>query len=198
MEKCNWCLKTENYIDYHDNEWGIPCKDDYKLFELLCLESFQAGLSWITILNKRKNFREAFDNFNFKLIANYKQDKIDQLLENKGIIRNKLKINACINNAKAYIKIIEDYGSFANYIWAFVNFKPIHNNFSNIEEIPSSTELSDKISTNLKKKGFKFIGTTTIYSFIQASGMVNDHLISCPSHSMVKKLSIDFNIQTQK
>ena len=181
MEKhrCGWCVGDDLYEAYHDEEWGTPVKDDNLLFEFLILETFQAGLSWITILRKRENFRKAFDNFDYKKIANYKQDKIDALLQDAGIIRNKLKVNSAITNAVAYIKIQKEFGSFSAYIWSFVNNKPIKNALINYKEAPANTPLSDAISKDLKKRGFKFVGSTVVYAFMQATGMVNDHEISC-------------------
>ena len=185
--RCTWCEKSELYKNYHDNEWGVPVYDDSTLFEFLILETFQAGLSWITILNKRENFRIAFDNFDYKKIAKYDDLKFNELIANAGIIRNKLKIKSAISNARAFIKIQEEFDSFSKYIWSFTNGKPIQNNFKNIEEIPSSTPLSDTISKDLKKRGFKFVGSTIVYAHMQATGMVNDHVISCFRHKEVKK-----------
>lgn len=181
MEKhrCGWCLGDSTYIAYHDTEWGVPVKDDDTLFEFLILETFQAGLSWITILRKRENFRNAFDNFDYKKIVNYDQNKIDSLLEDAGIIRNKLKINATITNAKAFMEVQKEFGSFSNYIWNFANGKPIKNKVNNYKETPPTTELSDTISKDLKKRGFKFVGSTVIYAHMQATGMVNDHEADC-------------------
>jgi DNA-3-methyladenine glycosylase I len=177
--KCGWCLGDTLYEAYHDLEWGVPVYDDNTLFEFLILETFQAGLSWITILRKRENFRKAFDNFNYKKIANYQQNKKDELLENAGIVRNKLKINATISNAQAFIKIQEEFGTFSKYIWGFVDEKPIKNTLKNYKQAPANTPLSDAISKDLKKRGFKFVGSTVIYAHMQATGMVNDHEISC-------------------
>jgi DNA-3-methyladenine glycosylase I len=181
MEKhrCGWCLGDPIYEAYHDTEWGVPVKDDETLFEFLILETFQAGLSWITILRKRENFREAFDNFNYKKIASYDQKKIDSLLQDAGIVRNKLKINATITNAKAFMDIQKEFGSFSKYIWNFTDGKPIKNKVKNYKEGPSKTELSDALSQNLKKRGFKFVGSTVIYAHMQATGMVNDHEVHC-------------------
>lgn len=177
--RCAWCKDDALYQKYHDEEWGVPVYDDDTLFEFLILETFQAGLSWITVLRKRENFRKAFDNFNYKKIATYNQVKIDSLLQNAGIIRNKLKVKATITNAQAFIKIQEEFGSFSNYIWGFVNGKPIKNNFKTLAEVPANTPLSDTISKDLKKRGFKFVGTTVVYAHMQATGMVNDHLTNC-------------------
>ncbi|MRI01889.1 DNA-3-methyladenine glycosylase I [Kriegella sp. EG-1] len=177
--RCGWCIGDKLYEDYHDNEWGTPIKDDDTLFEFLILETFQAGLSWITILRKRENFRKAFDLFNYKKIAQYDQSKKDLLLQNAGIIRNKLKVNATITNAQLFIKIQEEFGSFSTYIWSFVNNKPIKNKVKNYKDAPSNTNLSDTISKDLKKRGFKFVGSTVVYAFMQAIGMINDHETKC-------------------
>jgi DNA-3-methyladenine glycosylase I len=181
MEKhrCGWCLGDDLYETYHDEEWGVPIYDDAKLFEFLILETFQAGLSWITVLRKRENFRKAFDNFDYTIVAHYNQTKIDSLLQDSGIIRNKLKILATITNAQAFMKIQDEFGSFSRYIWAFVDRKPIKNNFKSINQLPANTPLSDTISKDLKKRGFKFVGSTVIYAHMQATGMVNDHEINC-------------------
>ncbi len=183
--RCGWCVGDPLYEAYHDEEWGVPVYDDETLFEFLILETFQAGLSWITVLKKRKNFKKAFDNFDYKKIVNYKQNKIDTLLLDTGIIRNKLKVNATVSNAKAFIKIQEEFGNFSKYIWGFVNGKPINNEFKSLSDIPANTPLSDVISKDLKKRGFKFVGTTVIYAHMQATGMVNDHEINCFRHKEV-------------
>jgi len=177
--RCAWCLGSERYIKYHDEEWGVPVKDDNKLFEFLILETFQAGLSWITVLNKRENFRKAFDNFDYHKIANYDQEKIDSLLLDAGIIRNKLKIKATVSNARAFIDTQEAFGTFSNYIWGFVNHTPVRNSYNDDTQIPAKTALSDKISADLKSRGFKFVGSTVVYAHMQATGMVNDHLTTC-------------------
>lgn len=180
MKRCSWVSPDNKlYKDYHDNEWGMPLHNDRKLFELIILEGAQAGLSWLTILKKRENYREAFDNFNIKKVASYKEDKIEELLQNEGIIRNKLKIRSAIRNAKIFIEIQKEFGSFDKYIWAFVNNKPIKNEWKTWQEIPASTELSDTISKDLKKRGMNFVGSTIIYAYMQAIGMVNDHEITC-------------------
>jgi len=181
MEKhrCGWCAGDELYESYHDEEWGVPVKDDSTLFEFLMLETFQAGLSWITVLRKRENFKKAFDNFDYKKIARYDQTKKDELLENAGIIRNKLKVNATVTNAQAYLEIQKEFGSFSKYIWAFVNGKPIKNSFKDYRDAPANTPLSDTISKDLKKRGFKFVGSTVVYAHMQATGMVNDHETAC-------------------
>ncbi|TJY37991.1 DNA-3-methyladenine glycosylase I [Pontimicrobium aquaticum] len=177
--KCGWCVGDTLYEAYHDKEWGVPVYDDATLFEFLILETFQAGLSWITILRKRENFRLAFDDFDYKKIVCYNQEKIDLLLQDAGIIRNKLKINATITNAQAFMKIQDEFGSFSSYIWKFTNGKPIKNNLVNYKNAPANTTLSDTISKDLKKRGFKFVGSTVVYAHMQATGMVNDHEVSC-------------------
>lgn len=181
MEKhrCGWCKGNDLYEAYHDLEWGVPVKDDDTLFEFLILETFQAGLSWITILKKRENFRKAFDHFDYKKIATYDQTKKDILLQDAGIIRNKLKVNATVNNAQAFIEVQKEFGSFSTYIWGFVDGKPIKNSIANYKDGPANTELSDQISKDLKKRGFKFVGSTVIYAHMQATGMVNDHEVTC-------------------
>ncbi len=181
MEKkrCSWCGNDPLYMAYHDEEWGVPVYDDDTLFEFLILETFQAGLSWITILKKRENFRKAFDNFDYKKIANYSEEKEESLRQDAGIIRNKLKIKATITNAQAFMKVQEEFGSFSTYIWSFVDGKPIVNTFKSLSEVPANTPLSDAISKNLKKRGFKFVGSTVIYAHMQATGMVNDHVEEC-------------------
>lgn len=177
--KCSWCEGEALYEAYHDNEWGAPVYDDATLFEFLILETFQAGLSWITVLRKRENFRKAFDNFDYKKIANYNQDKIDELLLDSGIIRNKLKIKATITNAQSFIKIQVEFGSFSKYIWDFVDGKPIKNKHMSMQDVPSTTVISDVLSKDLKKRGFKFVGPTVVYAHMQATGMVNDHVTDC-------------------
>ncbi|MCF6214307.1 MAG: DNA-3-methyladenine glycosylase I [Flavobacteriaceae bacterium] len=179
INRCSWCEKDPLYMSYHDNEWGTPVYDDAKLFEFLILETFQAGLSWITVLRKRENFRKAFDNFDCQKIANYNEQKFESLMQNAGIIRNKLKIKATISNAKAFIEIQDKFGSFAKYIWQFTNGKPIVNKRKSLSEIPATTVLSDKLSKDLKKRSFKFVGSTVIYAHMQATGMVNDHVTNC-------------------
>ncbi|MBA0882537.1 DNA-3-methyladenine glycosylase I [Flavobacterium undicola] len=177
--RCAWCEKDDLYRKYHDEEWGKPVYDDATLFEFLILETFQAGLSWYTILAKRENFRSAFDNFNYKKIADYQEDKIQELLLDAGIIRNKLKVYSAISNAIAFMKVQEEFGSFSKYIWGFVDGKPIDNKLQSLKDIPATTPLSDAISKDLKKRGFKFVGSTVVYAHMQATGMVNDHIQSC-------------------
>jgi DNA-3-methyladenine glycosylase I len=177
--RCAWCEKDDLYRDYHDNEWGKPVYDDAKLFEFLILETFQAGLSWHMILKKRDTFRSAFDNFNYKKIAQYQEEKVQELLLDAGIIRNQLKIRATISNAIAFMKVQEEFESFSKYIWNFTNGIPIENNRKSLSEIPATTPLSDAISKDLKKRGFKFVGSTVVYAHMQATGMVNDHIVDC-------------------
>lgn len=178
-KRCSWCEKDDLYRNYHDEEWGKPVYEDAKLFEFLILETFQAGLSWHTILKKRESFRKAFNNFDYKIIANYSEDKIQELMLDAGIIRNQLKIRSAVSNANAFMKVQKEFGSFSKYIWGFVNGKPIDNNPKTHEEIPATTPLSDAISKDLKKRGFKFVGSTVIYAQMQATGMVNDHVVDC-------------------
>lgn len=190
LTRCPWPKDDELMIKYHDEEWGVPVHNDRKLFEFLLLEGFQAGLSWRTILHKRKNFRKAFDNFDFNKIEEYDKRKINSLMKDECIIRNKLKIQAAVTNAKAFIQIRKEFGTFDKYIWSFVNYKPIINKFKSLEELPARTELSDKISDDLKKRGFKFVGSTVIYAHMQATGMVNDHLVSCYRHKKLNRKTL--------
>ena len=179
QQRCFWVTDSKLYEDYHDKEWGQPVFDDATLFEFLILETFQAGLSWITILNKRENFRKAFDNFDYIKIATYPESKLQSLLIDTGIIRNKLKIRSAIHNAQVFMKVQQEFGSFSKFIWSYVNEIPIHNKFQKRTEVPATTVLSDTISKDLKKRGFKFVGSTVIYAYMQAVGMVNDHTIDC-------------------
>ncbi|WAA13489.1 DNA-3-methyladenine glycosylase I [Fervidibacillus halotolerans] len=182
MNRCSWVTSDPLYIDYHDQEWGNPVFSDQKLFELLLLESAQAGLSWITILKKRESYRKAFDQFDPEKIAQYNEDKIRQLLLNPGIVRNEKKIRSAIQNAKAFLKIQQQFGTFSNYLWNFVDGKPIVNHWESFNQVPTETELSKKISKDLKSRGFSFVGPTIIYSYLQAIGIVNDHEITCFRH----------------
>lgn len=177
--RCGWCSLSDLYKKYHDEEWGVPVYGDQKLFEFLILETFQAGLSWITILRKRENFKLAFNDFDYKKVALYTEDKIQELLQDAGIIRNQLKIRATVSNALAFMKVQDEFGSFSNYIWAFTNGQPIQNNRKSLKEVPATTPLSDKISKDLKKRGFKFVGSTVVYAHMQATGMVDDHVADC-------------------
>jgi len=178
-QRCFWVSDSKLYQEYHDKEWGQPVFDDATLFEFLILETFQAGLSWITILNKRENFRKAFDNFDYQKIATYPESKYESLLKDVGIIRNKLKIRSAIHNAQLFLEVQQEFGSFSKFIWAYVAGKPILNKFQKKAEIPITTLLSDRISKDLKKRGFKFVGSTVIYAYLQAVGMVNDHTKDC-------------------
>lgn len=186
LNRCHWCLGDPLYQKYHDTEWGKPVTNDKQLFEFLFLECFQAGLSWITILRKREHFRTAFDHFDYQTIAQYNTEKVKVLLQNPNIVRNKLKIQASITNAQNFIKIQQQYGSFSAYIWAFVKHKPIVNYFENAKQVPAFTPLAEIISKDLKKRGFKFVGSTIIYAFMQATGMVNDHITSCFRHAQLQ------------
>ena len=178
-QRCAWCEKDDLYRNYHDNEWGKPVYDDETIFEFLILETFQAGLSWYTVLAKRENFRKAFDNFDLIKIANYSEDKMAELAEDAGIIRNKLKIKATVTNAQAFIKVQEEFGTFSKYIWGFVDGKPIDNHPKTLSEVKATTPISDALSKDLKKRGFKFVGSTVMYAHMQATGMVNDHVMDC-------------------
>jgi DNA-3-methyladenine glycosylase I len=187
-KRCEWCLSNDLMIEYHDKEWGVPLHDDNKIFEYLLLDAFQAGLSWSTIINKRKNFAKAFDGFDIMKISRYRDGKIKKLLNNAGIIRNRLKIHAAVSNAKAFLKIQKEFGSFDKYIWRFVNGRPIVNKWKRLKDLPASGGESDAMSEDLKKRGFKFVGTTICYAFMQAAGMVNDHLIGCFRYKELKRL----------
>ena len=181
--RCAWAGNDPYLSEYHDNEWGDPVHDDRKLFEFLVLDAFQAGLSWLTILKKRDNFRKAFDNFEYKIIAQYEEDKVYDLMNDKGIIRNKLKIKATISNAKAFVKVQAEFDSFDKYIWQFVNHKTIVNHWDSWKETPVTSKESDAMSKDLKKCGFKFVGSTICYAFMQAAGLVNDHETGCYLHN---------------
>lgn len=185
MKRCDWAEHNLLEQEYHDTEWGKPVHDDRKLFELLILEGKQAGLSWATILLKRETLREAFDSFDPSTLIAYNEDKMEKLLQNKGIIRNKQKIKAVINNAKAYFTLCEKYGSLDHFLWSHVDFKPIVNHWNQLSEVPASSAISDSISKELKKLGFQFVGTTTIYALMQSIGMVNDHLTYCDFYNRV-------------
>lgn len=180
MNKCPWCGNDELYVKYHDEEWGVPVHDDSKHFEFLVLESAQAGLNWrMTILRKRKNYRKAYDDFDVNKVADYDDTKVEELMQNAGIIRNRRKIEASVNNAKRFLEIQKEFGSFDNYIWRFVDNKAVKNQWNDITEVPATSELSDKVSKDLKNRGFKFLGSTIIYAHLQATGLINDHLIGC-------------------
>lgn len=184
-DRCFWVSDSQLYRDYHDNEWGEPVFDDQTLFEFLILETFQAGLSWITILNKRENFRKAFDNFDYQKIAKYPESKYASLLQDAGIVRHKLKIRSAITNAQLFMEVQKEFGSFSTFIWSYVAGKPIINNSHKREYVPATTALSDKIAKDLKKRGFKFVGSTVIYAFMQAVGLVNDHSVGCYKYPKV-------------
>jgi DNA-3-methyladenine glycosylase I len=179
MDRCPWPGDDSLYIKYHDEEWGVPVHDDRKQFEFLVLESAQAGLSWITILRKRENYRKAYEGFDPVRIADFDEKKVEELLQNSGIIRNRRKIEASINNAKMFLNIVDELGSFDKYIWSFVDYRPVVNSWNSITEVPATTELSDRVSSDLKKRGFKFLGSTIVYSHLQATGLINDHLTDC-------------------
>jgi DNA-3-methyladenine glycosylase I len=187
-KRCQWCEVNDRMIAYHDEEWGVPVHDDRKLFEFMLLDAFQAGLSWSTILDKRQNFKAAFDNFDPEKIARYDKRKVARLLRDAGIVRNRLKIEAAINNARAFLKVKKEFETFDKFIWRFVGGRPRQNRFRTQRQIPPSTRQSDAMSRELKKRGFKFVGSTICYAFMQAAGMVNDHVISCFRHPIVRKL----------
>lgn len=189
IKRCKWADFNDAMRKYHDEEWGTPVHDDQILFEFLVLEGAQAGLSWNTILNKRENFRKAFDDFDYEKIAKYNFEKIEKLLNNPGLIRNRLKINSVISNAIAFLEIQEEFGTFDKYIWDFVDHIPIDNKFKTLEDLPAKTKTSELISKDLKKRGFKFVGPTIIYSFMQAVGIVNDHTSDCFRYNEIKKLA---------
>lgn len=185
--RCEWCGTDPLYVKYHDEEWGVPVHDDKKHFEMIILDGAQAGLSWLTVLRKRENYRKAFSDFDPAKVARYTEKKIEKLLNNPGIIRNKLKINSAITNARAFLKVQEEFGSFDKYIWQFVNYKPIINKWKSIDELPATSKESDAMSKDMKKRGFKFVGSTICYAYMQAAGMVNDHIVSCFRYKEVMK-----------
>jgi DNA-3-methyladenine glycosylase I len=184
--RCPWCGTDPLYVRYHDEEWGVPVHDDQMLFEFLTLETFQAGLSWITVLRKRENFRMAFAGFDVGRVAAFSERDVERLMTDAGIIRNGAKIRAAISNALAFIAVQKEFGTFDRYIWGFVDGRPINNQHRELRDLPARTELSDRISADLKKRGFKFVGSTVVYAHMQATGMVNDHLIGCPRHAQVQ------------
>ena len=188
MKRCDWANTNPLETEHHDEEWGVPIHDDRLLFEMIILEGAQAGLSWATILQKRNGYLKAFDNFDARKISKFSDKKIQELLQNSGIVRNKLKINATVENAKRFLEIQNEYGSFDSFVWSFVGGKPINNAWKKISDVPTRSPESDEMSKGFKKKGFKFIGSTICYAYMQAVGMVNDHLVSCFRHSEVKKL----------
>ena len=179
IKRCNWSVSDPIYIKYHDKEWGVPVHNDRKLFEMIVLDGAQAGLSWLTILKKRENYRKAFDNFNVKKVAKYDKRKVAQLLKNDGIVRNKLKVESAVTNAKAFLKVKEEFGTFDKYIWKFVNGKTKVNSWKELKQIPATSPESDEMSKDLKSRGFKFVGSTICYAFMQAAGIVNDHTVDC-------------------
>jgi len=186
--RCPWCLGFEDYVEYHDEEWGVPVFDDQKQFEFLVLESAQAGLSWSTILKKRAGYRKAFTEFDYTIVADLPDGYVQELLLDTGIIRNEMKIRAAINNAKRFIEIQASHGSFKNYIWDFVDGKPVQNQWRSLSEVPATTQVSDKLAKDMKSKGFKFLGSTILYAHMQATGLVNDHLVDCFRYEEVKSL----------
>ena len=186
--RCEWCGDDPLYVRYHDREWGVPVRSDRKLFEFLILEGAQAGLSWLTVLKKRPAYRKAFDNFDFNKVAQYKESKIKSLLNDAGIIRNRLKIRSTVQNARAFIDVRKEFGTFSRYIWAFVDGKPVQNRWKNMKCLPSRTAISDKISKDLKRRGFSFVGSTIIYAHMQATGMVNDHVTGCFRYRDIREL----------
>lgn len=188
LERCDWANGKEIYEKYHDEEWGVPLHDDAQLFEFLTLEAFQAGLSWLTILNKRRNFEKAFADFDYEKVAQFDEKDFSVLVNDAGIVRNRMKISAAINNAARFIEIRKEFGSFDKYIWGFVGGKALQNNFKEMSSVPAKTELSDKISQDLKDRGFKFVGSTIVYAHMQATGMVNDHITSCFRHDAVASI----------
>jgi DNA-3-methyladenine glycosylase I len=187
--RCHWCLSFEDYIKYHDEEWGVPSYSDQVHFEFLVLESAQAGLSWSTILKKRQGYRKAFADFDYRVVAEFPESYVQELMQDAGIIRNALKIKAAINNAERFIEVQNEFGSFSDYIWGFVGGKPIQNDYKLTTEVPATTEASDKLAKDLKKRGFKFLGSTTIYAHMQATGLVNDHMPHCFRYEEVQRLA---------
>ena len=188
QERCPWCGEDPLYQHYHDTEWGVPLHDDRSLFEFLTLEGAQAGLSWITILRKRDNYRAAFDNFDATKIARYTARKVDKLLQDPGIVRNRLKVESTVSNARAFLETQAAFGSFDRYLWDFVDGQPIVNRFTSLKQVPASTPLAEKLSKDLKKRGFRFVGPTIVYAHMQATGMVNDHLVGCHRHKVCAAL----------
>lgn len=187
--RCQWCLGFEDYVKYHDTEWGVPVYSDEVHFEFLVLESAQAGLSWATILKKREGYRKAFADFDYRVVAEFPESHVQELMQDAGIIRNALKIKAAINNAERFMEVQQEFGSFSNYIWGFVGGKPIQNDYQSTSEVPATTEASDRLAKDLKKRGFKFLGSTTVYAHMQATGLVNDHMPHCFRHKEVQQLA---------
>lgn len=189
INRCGWSISDPLMIDYHDKEWGVPVHDDRKHFEMIVLDGAQAGLSWQTVLRKRESYREAFDNFDPKKVARYNEKKIRELLNNPGIIRNRLKVNSAVVNAKAFLEVTDEFGSFDKYIWQFVGHRTIHNEWKSLKELPAKTSVSDAMSKDLKKRGFNFVGSTICYAYMQAAGMVNDHTTECFRHKELRRTS---------
>ncbi|MBE7439591.1 MAG: DNA-3-methyladenine glycosylase I [Spirochaetales bacterium] len=189
-ERCPWCLGHDIYIEYHDKEWGVPVTDDRRLFEFLVLEGAQAGLSWLTILRRRDGYRRAFADFDVQKVARFSAKKVDSLLKDEGIIRNRLKVESAVANARAFIKVQQEFGSFSQYQWRFVDGRPRQNAFKTLRDVPARTDQSDAFSKDLKARGFSFVGSTIIYAHMQATGMVNDHLLSCPRHAVVGRMKL--------
>ena len=189
INRCGWSISDPLMIDYHDKEWGVPVHDDRKHFEMIVLDGAQAGLSWQTVLRKRESYREAFDNFDPKKVARYNEKKIRELLNNPGIIRNRLKVNSAVVNAKAFLEVTDEFGSFDKYIWQFVGHRTIHNEWKSLKELPAKTSVSDAMSKDLKKRGFNFVGSTICYAYMQAAGMVNDHTTECFRYKELKRMS---------
>ena len=188
LQRCDWCGNDLLYQQYHDEEWGVPQHDDQTLFEFLCLEGAQAGLSWITILRKRDHYRKAFDHFDVEKMARYDDNKIESLLQDAGIVRNRLKVNAFIGNARAYLELREAGQTLDSYLWGFVDGQAIQNQWTSLAQVPANTDISDRLARDLKKRGFRFVGTTICYAFMQAAGLVNDHLVTCHRHEVCKIL----------
>ena len=186
--RCQWCLGFDDYVKYHDTEWGVPAYSDEVHFEFLVLESAQAGLSWATILKKREGYRKAFANFHYRVVAEFPESHVQELMQDAGIIRNALKIKAAINNAERFMEVQLEFGSFSNYIWGFVGGKPLQNHYQSTSEVPATTEVSDRLAKDLKKRGFKFLGSTTIYAHMQATGLVNDHMPHCFRYKEVQQM----------
>lgn len=185
--RCGWSITDPLMIEYHDNEWGVPLHDDRKHFEFIVLDGAQAGLSWQTVLRKRETYRKAFDNFDYGKVARYNENKITELLNDPGIIRNRLKVNSAVQNAKAFLEVRKEFGTFDEYIWQFVGGNPIHNSWKSLKELPAKTPISDAMSKDMKKRGFNFVGSTICYAYMQAAGMVNDHTVDCFRHRELRR-----------
>ena len=192
--RCSWPGRDIEYLAYHDNEWGVPVRDSRELFEHLTLDGFQAGLSWLTILRKRENYRKAFSNFDPQKVARFNNTHVEKLLNNAGIVRNRAKIESTLNNARCFLEVQSSHGSFGRYLWDFVDGAPVQNRYKTLKSVPATTSISDTLAKDLKKRGFKFVGSTTIYAFMQATGMVNDHLVGCYRHRDCTELARDFRV----